>query len=302
MANVPIGPRVTIGRIESLADARREIEALARAMAGLEAPQGGDGGGGGPGPPGPPGAPGTPGAPGATGPSGPTGSIDALTDVNTSAATDGDVLTLVSGVWEGAAPGATVFTLPVTAGFAWVNQGTATLTDTAGAFSVLSAPAAGGRQIRARVKSAPATPYVITVYFLPEALTSATFPDAGLVWRESASGKMIRLNVTAQGGSAPVAFIAKENSATSFNSGYTLSWPAAWGLVGGFSGVNMLPVWMRMEDDGTNRNCYISRDGQHWYLIHSVGRTDYITADQIGFAVNPDNAGSGMRIFNWVEA
>lgn len=104
MANVPIGPKVTVGRINTLEDATREIEQLARELAKLKAPEGStDGGGGsGTGPAGPPGPAGPAGPPGATGPAGPTGALDTLSDVSTGSAVDGQVLTRVGGIWVGA--------------------------------------------------------------------------------------------------------------------------------------------------------------------------------------------------------
>lgn len=116
MADVSIGRKVTIGRINDLADAKREIERLARELAALTAPEGGDGGGGGVGPPGPPGTPGIPGSPGPIGPPGPTGSINALSDVDTTAAVNGDVLTLTAGVWMGSSSSATLPPFPAIAG------------------------------------------------------------------------------------------------------------------------------------------------------------------------------------------
>ncbi len=54
-----------------------------------------------------------------------------------------------------------------------------------------------------------------------------------------------------------------------------------------------LPKWLRIRDDGTNRFFEFSDNGIDWMLHYSVGRTDYITPDQIGWGT--DNS-SGQTI------
>lgn len=215
-----------------------------------------------------------------------------------------DATKFLNGVGAYAVPagvGPTAYTLPVTAGFSWVNQGTASLVDSAGIYSSLIIPSVGSRSVKARVKSTPATPYTITALLLHSAPVAASFPDAGLCWRESSSGKLVRFVLTMQGGVQPVVFLAKENSPTSFNSSYTLSFAEAYNMVAGLAVISV-PFWMRLTDDGTNRKCWFSADGDHWFLVHSVGRTDFITPDQIGFCGQPDSTAMTLRVINWVEA
>jgi hypothetical protein len=45
-----------------------------------------------------------------------------------------------------------------------------------------------------------------------------------------------------------------------------------------------------------------SPDGQSWVLIHSVGRTDFLTADEVGFYVRADFASGQacmMNLLGW---
>jgi len=63
-------------------------------------------------------------------------------------------------------------------------------------------------------------------------------------------------------------------------------------------------MWFfRIEDDNTNRISSFSFDGQNFLVAHSVGRTDYITADEIGIAINTAaTAVSNATFLSWVEA
>ena len=47
---------------------------------------------------------------------------------------------------------------------------------------------------------------------------------------------------------------------------------------------------MRITDNGTNRITYISNDGYYWHTLSTIGRTDYITANQYGFFIGGNNS------------
>ena len=65
-----------------------------------------------------------------------------------------------------------------------------------------------------------------------------------------------------------------------------------------------VPLFLRIADDDTNRIMSWSNDGQHWIVSHTVGRTDFLTADEVGFMVNSNNATwpASMTLLSWVEA
>lgn len=56
-------------------------------------------------------------------------------------------------------------------------------------------------------------------------------------------------------------------------------------------------TWIKLEDDNTNRKISVSRDGRNWILIHSVGRTDFLTADAVGFWANA-NTNNGAEPYD----
>lgn len=178
-------------------------------------------------------------------------------------------------------------TKPVLADFAWINQGTATVTDY-GALS-LYAPAVSGDQIRILKKPAPSTPYTIIVCFLPT-LLDTNYMHLGLVWRQSSDGKLVTFQYSQSG----FMNVNKFNNPTSYNNAYYVS-PAI-PLRG--------PVWFRAQDTGTVRICSVSGDGVNWMQLHSVGRTDFLTADEIGFYANSNNSTypAAINLLSWYES
>lgn len=64
--------------------------------------------------------------------------------------------------------------------------------------------------------------------------------------------------------------------------------------------------WMRISDDGTNRITSYSADGYNFVTLHSVTRTDHLTATQYGIYVDPANGGGSssgavaMSVKSWL--
>lgn len=183
------------------------------------------------------------------------------------------------------------FTLPVNGDFAWINQGSATISEVSGGL-VLAVPAdATSPNIHLRKKTAPSTPYTITA-----ALTSgmiAATAAYGLLFRESSSGKLhtFQINFEATGQQL---YSYKADSPTVGNSVYTSS------ILYG----HPPPLFLRIADDGTDRKCSISWNGQTWIEFHSVGRTNFLTADEVGFFGASQNGtyGMNMTLLSWKQA
>lgn len=194
----------------------------------------------------------------------------------------------VSGVWIPRGP---IFPLKGVSGFpsTWVNQGGATV-DTSKGGAYLLAPAAAGNNLRLLLKTAPATPYTVTVCLMPQ-LYRADFAFFGLCFRQSSDGKLHTLQCGHNSG-----FVLESNK-----------WSAPTTPVANYVSVAFnypALVWMRIADNGTNRITSWSSDGQHFHQLHSVGRTDYLTPDQVGIFVMSNNASypAGVTVLSWDES
>lgn len=222
---------------------------------------------------------------------------------NEPSATTGDVYFPTNGIWlsrRGASawvPWGPLFpfTDPALQTFAWLNQGGASVDTSAGGV-FLSAPLSATASLRIRKKSAPSTPYTITAAMFG-LLNSISYQGAGLMFRESGSGKVqtfgFDLGTPSAGGTQFIS-ATKWTNETTFSAHYTQR-PTAW-IGGGL-------LFLRISDDGANRVCSYSLDGQHFKQLHSVGRTDFLTADEVGFYVNEQSntVTAGVTLLSWKE-
>jgi hypothetical protein len=177
---------------------------------------------------------------------------------------------------------------PVNGDFSWVNQGGASVDATYGGIYLQAPAGAAAANLRVRVKTAPSTPYTITAWVIPH-LYAYIGPKCGLTFRESSSGKLHILSLVG----IPWTFgSSKYTNATTFSADYAT-------LI-----VRRIQLLcLRIADDGANRICSWSVDGQHFFQLHSVGRTDFLTADQVGFFVDSFHATlpAGMTLLSWAE-
>lgn len=183
---------------------------------------------------------------------------------------------------------------PITAAdntlFSWVNQGSATLSTNGGAL-LLSATASGVQDVKLRVMTAPATPYTFTA-LVQVVLNGTDFATAGVAFRESGTG---RLHVAGPivNGTRQEMISAKYFTPTSFSANYTVQRvqpSATW--------------WLRLTDDGTNRIVSWSPDGLNFIQINSVSRTDFLTANQVGFYAdsNTSNNPLWISLLSWTQS
>lgn len=175
---------------------------------------------------------------------------------------------------------------PTSASWTNVSLGTAAFTDENDAL-FLSASNGGAPDIRIAARAAPATPYKITACIVPLFHPGTNSSVVGVAWRDSGTGKIANFIVYTGTGGGRVGY-NKYNSPTSFNSSYF--------DVAGF----MTPyVWLRLEDDGTNRRVGWSSDGKHFFFFGSTPRTDFLTPDQVCILVDPENISAAMTVLSW---
>lgn len=182
-------------------------------------------------------------------------------------------------------------TAPVDGDFAWINQGSASVSTTNGGIYLL-APALAGGNWKIRKKAVPAAPYTLTIGFLP-VMVGVSSPAAGIVLRQSSDGKLVLLYFALTSATVSQIKADKWSSPTVGVANYITT-----GIV------TVAPmVWLRVNDDNTNRKFSFSSDGVNFIQVHSVGRTDYLTPDEIGFGVSSENAtyAAGMTLLSWKQ-
>lgn len=183
--------------------------------------------------------------------------------------------------------------------FAWVNQGDAVLGTAGGVATVTATTTASAPSWRVRKKAAPATPYRVTLRFLP-LWPAAGDTAVGLCFREAATGKLSSIQARVHGIYLEVGCVSYAN-ATTYSSEDVAHTYANHLLAGPC-------LCLRIEDDGTNRVYSYSCDGLLFYPLRTVARSDYFTADEVGFYLDTFNnfvvspATAGVSVVSWEES
>jgi len=186
-----------------------------------------------------------------------------------------------------------VLTKPIDSSFAWINQGSATIATTRGGL-LLGCPSNGGAiSWHVRKKAAPATPYTVTATFLA-GYAAGGIGYAGLCFRQSSDGKLAGFGVGVDNSDATYLASRKLTNATTYSADYSL-------VTNGNRCQPPGPIHLRIADNGTNRICSYSHDGETFIAFHTVARTDFLTADEVGFFVDPYNVAVNMTLLSWVE-
>jgi hypothetical protein len=181
-----------------------------------------------------------------------------------------------------------------TAGWTWVNQGTATVTE-GGGVVYMTAPSIAAENVRALVTALPAGTPTITVaaMFNPGHALNTCF--LGLLLRESATQKLSILEVAGQSGGALLG-VRRNTSATLWASNAILTPPTLWPT---FS-------YIRVGVTATQYVYSYSYDGVNFTTLLTENKNAFLTtaADQIGIMVMNSNTGAtiGASFLSWVQA
>lgn len=178
-------------------------------------------------------------------------------------------------------------TPPVPGDFAWVNQGTATLTTTNGGM-VIYAPATGGRNFRILKKAVPSAPYTVTAVIRSLIAPGGSYGVCGLCLRQSSDGKFVIFFTCKTTGTSQVGY-SQCNRVTEISDV----------LVN--NAVVASPFFLRIKDDNTNRILQYSEDGITFVTFRSQSRTDYITPDEIGFFAEGFSVDNYGTLLSWKE-
>jgi hypothetical protein len=163
------------------------------------------------------------------------------------------------------------FTDPTTPSWTNLNHGGGTYTEsTTNKRLTILEDGDGSADIRGWYTATPSVPYEIRMnvrMWSPETTSNGLCVG----FREAATGELHVFSIF--NNAADLQFVVQKwNSATSFSANYIAT-----------TSIRLLPHWIKIADDNTNRVISISEDGIVWTQIHSIGRTDFLTADGIFF-------------------
>lgn len=183
-------------------------------------------------------------------------------------------------------------TTPPASGWAWINQGSASVDTTKGAVILTDPANSTSASNKIYKRTAPATPYTITALIMPN-FVAIDFMNGGLCFRQSSDGKLILFKhdyVDSSGKTFGLSIVTASSATAEVANLKSVR-------LGGIGG----PLWLRIEDNGTNRKYYYSRDGQTFVQFYSEARTTYLTADEVGVYIDSRNAthAATMTVPSW---
>lgn len=179
------------------------------------------------------------------------------------------------------------FIPPPSTGWTAMN-GPAITADLNGRFQTYTAGAADNWKGEYRTLS-PVINYTATTHLTWTSAGQFYF-FGGLILKNSGGTSFIHYGLWAAGTSPPALYLgaSKWTSVSAFSAEYAKV--ALGSLPGG------VPNWLRVRDDGTNRYFEFSYDRYIWATSFSVGRTDFLTPDQIGWAMSSNNAAGANTV------
>lgn len=184
------------------------------------------------------------------------------------------------------------FVAPPTLGWNWFNQGAATFTSTSVGLQLVGEANGAGLSLRGLSRPLPATNnYTVTACVRFTGL-NVNYISGGIALRNSVTGAVIPI-VLVSGGTTRNVQLFKANNPTSYNSDYIARPTASYDL-----------MWVRIQDNGTDRIFSLSTNGYDWFEYFRVGRTDFTTPDHVGFTVSCENTGTPffvptVRLLSW---
>lgn len=159
-------------------------------------------------------------------------------------------------------------TPPSSSGWTALNPIGGVVVSSSGGFRNITSTAVGDGQIHGEYRALPTAPYDIKIAF--QSIGWAGLSLSGCGWYDTVSGKFIFIYPSFSGGQGVT--IQTWNSVSSVGANYP-----GWGPRSGIFPTQ--PFWLRLVDDTTNRQIWLSPDGLSWFLIFETTRTDFLTPD-----------------------
>jgi hypothetical protein len=176
----------------------------------------------------------------------------------------------------------------------WLNQGTATVTDSATGVCI-DAPTTGTTvNTLGRYGAAPTPPYKITA-LIAATRASTSYSGVGIGWYDGTS-KMHVLNYATNNGAAPVLTVNRLTNAASYSTND----------FGSSANAFAQPIWLQVGDDGTNVSFAFSQDGTNFLTVFSVAKASgFLGASGYGnllFFVDPRGGRTLGTIMSWTQS
>jgi hypothetical protein len=178
---------------------------------------------------------------------------------------------------------------------AWLNQGTSVVSDSAVGLSI-DAPPIGGiaGNLVGRFTPVPSPPYTIRA-LIGATRNSNNNSGVGIGWYDG-TAKLHVLSYTTLNGGVPFIEITKWNTVSSFNGGDFQS------ASNGFS----QPIWLQLQDDGTNVSFAFSQDGANFLPVFTVAKSSgFLGAagyNNVIFFLNPRGASHTLgTLMSWTQ-
>jgi hypothetical protein len=176
----------------------------------------------------------------------------------------------------------------------WLNQGSATVSDSATGICIDAPSSGGSANVIGRYMAAPSPPYTFTALIAATRNVIGTGNQVGIGWYDG-SAKLHVLSFTISL-SQPLFQVGKWTNVT------TLSANDFSGATNYFS----QPLWMQIKDDGTTVSFAFSQDGKSFLTLFSVakasgflGATGY---SNIIFFVNPQGGSRTLgTLMSWAQ-
>lgn len=199
--------------------------------------------------------------------------------------------------WDGYGENAMPLTPLASGNYSWINQSGATADFTGGTLGFYHSTSTGGAY-NMIYKTAPSTPYTITIHMKIWPVATANFNTCAMGFLDTGNGKFSHIQHGFESSGIMNYHVEKWNAYNSFSGTYTN---------GTFPSGNTAnwASYLQLADNGTTRYYRMSWDGATWFTVYSVGRTDFATANAISLGLRQDgsdNAFKAWRIYSWIES
>ena len=175
----------------------------------------------------------------------------------------------------------------------WFNQGGATAA-LGNSLLTLQDPANPGNDTRGIYQNVPNAPWtVVTKLVAMDMASYANYAQVGLFLIDSGSGRAITCALSVRTTTPTFGFeFSNWSSGTTWNSFATSP-----GMVGTMPGVTF-PIWLKVQDDGTNITCSFSRTGTLYFPVGSVSRTAWLSSSGptgVGLLIGSNGANAAVN-------